>query len=190
MKNELDKSKASFKLDLIETANVDPMIRPADFKLLAAYVSLMEWPSCRCELAMSLAMAKTGLSDRQIEKSRARLLGKNAEGRAYLSPVRRRSNSARYMLINPWRNESRDHTIAMLRYHQEAERQKKSKKRAALSPNSVRGQNEAVPEFCSVLSPNSVRVSTPMSTPSKKERRAESPPRSNVVPINTSRRIA
>jgi hypothetical protein len=136
---------------------------------------------------MTLAMAKTGLSDRQIEKSKARLLGKNEEGRAYLSPVRRRSNAARYMLVNPWRDEARERTIAMLGYHQAAERQKKSKKRASMSPNSVRGQNAPVPEFCSVLSPNSVRSSTPMSTPRKKEGREENPRGSNIVPFNPRR---
>lgn len=184
MKKDLDTKKASFKLDLIETANVDPVIRPADFKLLAAYVAVLEWPSSQCELAMTLAMAKTGLSDRQIEKSRARLLGRNEEGRAYLCPVRRTSNSARYMLVNPWRDEARERTIAMLRYHQDAERQKKSKKRASMSPNFVRGQNGPVPEFCSVMSPNSVRVSTPISTPTRKGVRGEVSLNSNVVPFN------
>lgn len=190
MKKELDKSKASYKLDLIETANVDPVIRPADFKLLAAYVAVMDWPSCHAELAMTLALAKTGLSDRQIEKSRSRLLGRNAEGRAYLSPVRRTSNSAKYMLINPWRDEARERTIAMLIYHQEVEKQKKAKKRASASPNSVRGQNGPVPEFCSVVSPNSVRVSTPLSTPSKKEGREEDVIGSNVVPFKGRRKAS
>lgn len=190
MKKELDKSKASYKLDLIETANVDPIMRPADFKLLAAYVAVMDWPSCHAELALTLAMAKTGLSDRQIEKSRARLLGRNDEGRAYLCPVRRTSNSAKYMLINPWRDEARERTLAMLKYHQEVEKQKKAKKRASASPNSVRGQNRPVPEFCSVVSPNSVRVSTPLSTPRKKGVREEGSLASNVVPIDITRRTA
>lgn len=191
MKKELDKSKASFKLDLMETANVDPIIRPADFKVLAAYIAMMEWPSCRTRLALTLAMAKTGLSDRQIEKSRARLLGKNEEGRAYLSPVRRSSASATYMLINPWRDEARERTAAMLGYHQEVVRQKKARKRASVSPNSVRGQNGAVPELCSVPSPNSVRVSTPQRVPQQEKGiREEGSLGSNVVPIDIKRRSA
>lgn len=185
MKKELNKSKASYKLDLIETANVDPMIRPADFKLLAAYVAVMDWPSCHAELAMTLALAKTGLSDRQIEKSRARLLGRNDEGRAYLSPVRRSSNSAKYMLINPWRDEGWERTLAMLAYHQEAQRQKKSKKRAATSPQLCSGdKTRPSPNSVRSCPPNSVRASTPLSTPSKKGVREEKTLGSNVVPFN------
>lgn len=191
MKKGLDTKKASFKLDLIETANVDPMIKPADFKLLAAYVAVMEWPSCHCELAMTLAMAKTGLSDRQIELSRARLLGKNEEGRAYLSPVRRRSNLARYMLVNPWHDEARERTLAMLGYHQAVERQRKSKKRALLSPENSSGDNNRLsPENSSGMSPENSSGKYPYEYPNKKRGREEGSQGSNVVPIDIKRRSA
>jgi len=187
MKKELDSSKASYKLDLIETANVDPIIKPADFKLLAAYVAVMEWPSCQCELAMTLAMAKTGLSGRQIELSKRRLLGKNEEGRAYLSPVRRRSNLSRYMLVNPWRDEARERTIAMLGYHQAVERQRKAKKRALLSPQNSSGDKMGLsPENSSVMSPENSSGKYPYEYPNKDKGREENSPGSNVVPFNRS----
>ena len=68
MKAELDRSKASFKLDLVETANADPALNPADLKVLAAYVAVMAWPSCKAWLAAAQAMAMTGLSDRQFDR--------------------------------------------------------------------------------------------------------------------------
>lgn len=191
MKRELDKTKASYKLDLIETANVDPVIKPADFKLLAAYVAVMEWPSCHAELAMTLAMAKTGLSDRQIELSKKRLLGKNEEGRAYLSPVRRRSNLARYMLVNPWRDDARDLTIAMLGHHQEVERQRKAKKRGLLSPQKSSGDKMSLsPENSSVMSPENSSGKYPYEYPKEEKGRGETDLGSNVVPFNNPRKVS
>lgn len=191
MKKELDKSKASFKLDLIETANADPMVRPADFKVLAAYVALMKWPSCKTWLSTTLAMSMTGLSDRQFEKSRARLLGRNDERRAYLIPIMQVGKVAAYMLINPWRDEARAHVDAKLAYHREVARQKKANQRASMSPNSVRGQERgcprtlfgSVPELCSDNTPLVI-------TPRKKGGREEGSQGSNVVPIDIKRRSA
>lgn len=133
MKKELDKSKASFKLDLIETANADPVVTASDLKLLAAYVSVLEWPSCKTWLVESLATAKTGLSHGQYWKSRARLLGKNEEKRAYLIAIRQCRKVATYKLVNPWRDEALELIDAKLAYHREVERQRKAAKRAATS---------------------------------------------------------
>lgn len=191
MKTELDRSKASFKLDLLETANADPMVTPADFKVLAAYVAVMSWPSCRAWLATSLAMAMTSLSDRQFEKSRARLLGRNAETRAYLTPIRQGGKIATYMLINPWRDEARAHIDAMLGYHREVARQKKARKRASVSPKNVRGQDEACPRKIFGPVPEKNSDNTPLlNPPTKKEGRGETPLGSNVVPLDGRRRRA
>jgi hypothetical protein len=140
MKKELEKSKASFKLDLIETANADPMLSPADFKVLSAYASVLEWPSCRTWLASSLATSMTGLSDRQFRDSRACLLGKNAAKRAYLVPIRQSGKVTKYQLFNPWRDEALAHIKAKTDYAREVARQKKEAQRAAVSRQNVPGQ--------------------------------------------------
>lgn len=140
MKAELDRSKGSFKLDLIETANTDPMLSPADFKLLVAYVSVMEWPSCRTWLAATLAQAMTGLSERQFRSSRACLRGQNDAGRAYLNTARQSGKVVAYRLINPWREDAQAHIAAMVGYHKEVERQKKATKRDRLSRQKLPGQ--------------------------------------------------
>lgn len=180
MKKELDKSKASFKLDLIETANADPMLSPADFKLLSAYVAVMAWPSHRTWLAASLAMAKTGLSHGQFWKSRARLLGDNAQKRAYLITARSGGKVATYKLINPWRDAAIEHVDAMTAYHRETERQKKAGKRAAsslqnmegqevgLSLHRMEGQQEPCPSrICSSVPPENSSYYPSIITPSK-----------------------
>jgi hypothetical protein len=140
VKTELDKSKASFKLDLMETANADPMVSPADFKVLCAYAAVIEWPSCRTWLSSSLAQAMTGLSDRQFRESRKRLLGKNDERRAYLFPARQDGKVAKYRLVNPWRDEAKALVDAKLAYHREVERQRKAASRAGLSRQNLQGQ--------------------------------------------------
>lgn len=191
MKKELDKTKASFKLDLIETANADPALTPADLKVLAAYVALMAWPSCKTWMAAAQAMAMTGLSDRQFEKSRVRLLGKNPAGRAYLVAARQSRSVSTYVLINPWRDEARTHIEAMRAYHKEVARLKKARQRVALSPKNVRGQIPTCPrtEFGAVPEKNS--DNTPLViTPSKKGVREEGSPASNVVPFNINRKSA
>jgi hypothetical protein len=191
MNRGLDTSKASFKLDLIETANADPMVTPADFKVLSAYAALMKWPSCKSWLATTMAMAMTGLSDRQFEKSKARLLGKNEERRAYLTPIMHGGKVATFMLINPWRDEARVRVDAMLAYHREVARQKKATIRASLSPNTIRGQEVACPrtQFGSV--PELSSVNTPLLiTPKEKKVRGEDARGSNVVPFNIERRSA
>lgn len=140
MKKELDRSKASFKLDLIETANADPVVTASDLKLLAAYVAVMAWPSHKTWLVESLATAKTGLSHGQFWKSRARLLGKNEEKRAYLIAIRQGGKVATYKLINPWRDEAMELIDAKLAYNREVERQRKAAKRAKSSVQNLEGQ--------------------------------------------------
>ncbi len=140
MKKDLDRSKASFKLDLIETANADPVVSPADFKLLSAYVAVMAWPSCKAWLVEPLGRAKTGLSHGQFWKSRNRLLGDNEEKRAYLIAVRHGGKVSTYKLINPWRDEARTLIDAMIDHHREVARQRKESKSATLSLQNLEGQ--------------------------------------------------
>lgn len=202
MKKELEKSKASYKLDLIETANADPMLSPADFKLLAAYVAVMAWPSHKTWLAASLAMAKTGLSHGQFWKSRARLLGDNAEKRAYLIAVRSGGKVATYKLINPWRDEAIEHIDAMTAYYREIERQKKAGQRASsiqnmegqegdLSLHRMEGQKRPCPsKICSSVPPENSSYYPSVITPSKNGVRDDGSLSSNVVPFNHPRKAS
>ncbi|RUW26335.1 MULTISPECIES: hypothetical protein [unclassified Mesorhizobium] len=187
MKVELDRSKASFKLDLIETANIDPMLTPADFKVLAAYVAVMAWPSCKTWLASTRAQALTGLGDRQFRNSRAVLLGKNEAKRAYLVPARSGGKVSTYKLVNPWRDEARQHVEAMTAYHKEIERQKKAKKRADLSLQNLPGQEDACPgKICRSVPAKSAGYSPSMITP-REEEAGDEKHGSNVIQFNTRR---
>lgn len=197
MKKEIDRSKASFKLDLLETANADPMVKPADLKVLSAYVAVMAWPSCKAWLATSQAMAMTGLSDRQFEMSRRRLLGENPAKRAYLVAVHHNRKVSTYALINPWRDDAIAHVAAMHGYFKEVARQKKARQREAaslknsrgheanMSPKNLRGQEPACPRTFFGSVPENSSDNTPlMITPSKKGVREENSPGSNVVSFN------
>lgn len=191
MKPHLDRSKASFKLDLIETANADPMLTPADFKVLSAYVAVMAWPSCRTWLASTRAQALTGLGDRQFRTSRSRLLGQNDAKRAYLVPARSDGKVSTYKLMNPWRDEARKHIDAMTGYFKEVERQKKAKKRAGLSLQNLPGQNAPCPgKICRSVPAKSAAYSPSMITPEEDMGREQYQHGSNVVPFIINRRKA
>lgn len=203
MKKELDRSKGSFKLDLIETANADPVLSPADFKLLAAYVAVMAWPSCRTWLATPLALAMTGLSERQFRNSRLVLRGKNEAGRAYLTPAKQNGKVTAYRLGNPWRDGALTHVEAMTAYHREVARQKKAGQRATLSRQNLQGQEvdlslQNLPghkpgcpcKICRSVPAEFAAYSPSMITPRKKEVREKVSHGSNVVPIDIKRRSA
>jgi hypothetical protein len=195
MKREIEKSKASFKLDLIETANVDPMVGPADFKVLCAYAAVIDWPSCRTWLASSLAQAMTGLSDRQFRESRKRLLGKNEEKRAYLFPARQDGKVKKYRLVNPWRDEAQALVDAKLAYHREVERQRKAATRASssrqnlpgqqadLSRQNIPGQNGGCPGKICRSVPAKSAAYTPLLNPPRNIGREEPDFGSNVLPF-------
>lgn len=202
MRRDLDRSKGSFKLDLIETGNADPMLSASDLKVLVAYASVMEWPSCRTWLAASLAMAMTGLSERQFRSSRACLLGKNDAGRAYLLPARQSGKVVAYRLINPWRDEALQHIAAMTDYHKEVERQKKAGKRSVLSRQDLQGQtaemslqnlpgqNRTCPGKICRSVPAEFAAYTPSVITPKNIGRGQTDFGSNVVPFNSNRRKA
>ena len=188
MKSELDRSKASFKLDLIETANADPMLMPADLKLLIAYISVMAWPSCKTWLAPSLGMAMTGLSHGQFWKSRALLQGRNEAKRAYLLAARNSGKVARYSLVNPWRDEARAHVAAMTGYFQEADRQKKEQKRANRSLQNLEGREGGCPsKIWSPVPPKFGGYTPLMMTPRKRDAGDENRDGSNPELMNDNR---
>lgn len=203
MKTELHPLKSTFKLDLIETANADPMLSPADLKVLVAYVSVMEWPSCRTWLATPLAMAMTGLSERQFRSSRSNLRGKNEAGRAYLTPARRGGKVVAYSLVNPWRDDALAHIEAMTGYYREAARQKKAAQRSVASRQNLPGQQadlslQILPgqdggcpgKICRSVPAKSAAYN-PVTYSQKEElRRGEIPLGSNVVPLDGRRRRA
>lgn len=190
MKNELDRSKASFKLDLMETANADPMVGPSDFKVLCAYAAVIDWPSCRTWLASSLAQAMTGLSDRQFRESRKRLLGKNEEKRAYLFPARQDGKVTKYRLLNPWRDEAKALIDAKLAYHQEVERQRKAASRANVSRQNLPGQNDLCPGKVCRSVPAKSAAYTPLEITPKDSGREERPLGTNVLPFKPDRRAS
>lgn len=189
MKKDLDRSKASFTLDLIETANADPVVSPADFELLSAYVTVMAWPSCKAWLVEPLGRAKTGLSHGQFWKSRNRLLGDNEEKRAYLIAVRHGGKVSTYKLINLWRDEARTLIDAKLGHHREVARQRKESKRAAPSLQNLEGQKPVCPSRKwrdkTTLSLQKMGPITPQLFPQERKEAGEDIERaSNVVPLN------
>lgn len=132
--SKVDRSKAAFKLDLIETVNADPLLEGSDLKLIAAYLSVMTWPKREAWLSISRARAKTGLSERQISNSRQRLAGvpqkgKDKPGRTYLSPQRKDGLTTIYRVENPWLEDSRAHVAEMTDHLRELQTERKAERR-------------------------------------------------------------
>lgn len=155
-------SKASFKLDLIEFANSDPLLKPSDLKVLAAYAAVLDWPCRHAYLASTLGQAKTGLSDRQLRASRARLAGKNAAKRKYLHKVRIDASGVTVFRVeNPWKKEDVDQHVAILLAHfKEQERDKK-----ALQRQILQGRKVACPGTFSGDVPADISAIDPVYTP-------------------------
>ncbi len=182
--SDADKTKASFKLDLIETAAADPVIGASDLRLLIAYASVIEWPSGRTWLAWSLASAKTGLSERQFRQSRDGLRGNNEAKRAYLRPARRGGEVVAYTLVNPWMDESRAHVQAMLKYHRAVAAEKKANQRLKMSRQNLQGQEEACPGKICRSVPAKSAAYYPSVVPQEDENGREDISGSNVLPFN------
>ncbi|MCO6386219.1 hypothetical protein [Aliihoeflea sp. 40Bstr573] len=122
-------SKASFKLDLIETVNADPMMEPSDLKLIAAYAALMQWPKREAWLSTSRARAMTGLSERAVTDSRRRLSGKNEMNRVYLKPVRKSGLTQVFRIENPWREDCRQHVAIRTEHFRESQAERQAERR-------------------------------------------------------------
>jgi hypothetical protein len=133
--SDADRSKASFKLDLIETVNADPKMQASDLKLVVAHLSVMSWPKRTAWLSISRARAMTGLSERQIINSRKRV-----RERGYLSVPPSDPDARVFTLENPRRDDMRQH-VAILMDHlknQQAERQAERRRHAkAVTANSA-----------------------------------------------------
>lgn len=127
--NDGDRSKASFKLDLIETVNADPALEASDLKLIAAYAAVVDWPSRQSWLSTSRARAMTGLSERQVSNSRARLAGGNVAGRVYLSELRRDGLTTVYRVDNPWLEDHRQHVAIMTEHFRGQQKERQAERR-------------------------------------------------------------
>lgn len=121
-----NRSKASFKLDLIETVAADPAMQPSDLALVVAYVAMMQWPSREAWLSTSRARAASGLSERQVNNSRARL-----QERGYFEPVRMQGTTKIYRIANPHRADIRQH-VAITTEHLKAEQNERQSVRRRL----------------------------------------------------------
>lgn len=122
-------SKASFKLDLIETVNADPAMEASDVKLIAAYAAVMGWPKREAWLSSSRARAMTGLSERQVSNSRSRLAGQNKARRTYLSEIRKDGLTTVFRIENPWREDCRQHVAIMTEQFREGQKERQAERR-------------------------------------------------------------
>lgn len=59
---------------MFETVNADPQMQPSDLALVAAHLCVMSWLARRAWFSTSKARAMTGLSERQMVTSRARVM--------------------------------------------------------------------------------------------------------------------
>jgi len=150
-------SKASFKLNLIETVNADPVMKASDVKLIAAYAAVLQWPEREAWLSTSRARAMTGLSDRQVRASRARLAGKNSAKRTYLHMLRKHGSTSIFRVDNPWWEDSRQYVAVTLDYYRGLERAKKS-----LSRQNLQGRKRCCPgrKFGDVPANNAANIPT------------------------------
>ena len=143
-------SKASFKLDMIETVNADPQMQPSDLALVAAHLCVMKWPKRTAWLSISQARARTGLSERQIINSRARIIQ-----RGYFKRPKSDTTGRIFTMENPRREAMRMHVdeaashLKVIQAERQAERRRIAK---AVSANSA-GTEDALsqsPSDCDV----------------------------------------
>ena len=177
-----DARKASFKLDLIETANADPVLEASDLKLIAAYASVMTWPKREAWLSGSRARAMTGLSERQVSKSRARLVGKNVAKHAYLHEVRRNGLTTVFRIDNPFREKILIHISQKTEYLRERQRDRQVERRRvqrAVLANSARTKEDLSqsPRDCDVPEMDAGNIPSP--TPQNIALKEESPSEMN-----------
>jgi hypothetical protein len=188
--NDADRSKASFKLDLLETVNADPVLEPSDLKLVAAYTAVMSWPKREAWLSASRVRAMTGLSDRQVRISRARLAGENSANRSYLRKLRQHGSTTIFAIDNPWLEDSRQHVAAMTDHFRDLEREKKALTRSlskAAVPATIAGTEDPLS-----LSPGdrdvpaTIAANIPSDTPQKNLSEEEGTPPIKVSSVPLS----
>lgn len=117
-------SKASFKLDMIETVNADPLMQPSDLALVAAHLCVMSWPERRAWLSTSKARAMTGLSERQIVNSRARIAK-----RGYFTLDGLYGTTKIFRLENNRLEDMRQHIVITTTYLKEIQKDRQTERR-------------------------------------------------------------
>lgn len=120
----IDQAKGSFKLDLFETVNADPQMQPGDLALIVAYAQRMEWPRRLAWLSIAAARAMTGLSERQVNVARGRLLK-----RGYLEDKGKRGVARLFKIGNPRAAQMREHVSDATAYFREQIKDRQSSRR-------------------------------------------------------------
>ena len=120
-----DRSKAGFKFDLFETVNADPRAKPADLAMIVAYAGKMSWPKRTAWLSTAHARALTGLSERQVNISRARL-----RKIGYLTEPGMKGTARLFTIANPNRDRMRDHVTETTAFHRERTKDRQAARRA------------------------------------------------------------
>lgn len=132
-----NRSKASFKLDLIETVNADPKMRPRHLALIAAYLGVMQWPRRRAWLSTSRARAMTGLAESQISPCR-----KDLVDRGYLKPDGLYRGASAFVVENPHCEDIRQHVAVTVEWLRERQADRQAKRRQAQPVTPYSGETE------------------------------------------------
>lgn len=175
-----DASKASFKLNLIETVDADPLMQPSDLKLLCAYLAKLNWPNRRTWLSISHARARTNLSERQVIASRARLCE-----RGYLIEVGTEGSTKIFRAENPRHQDMMQHIAIMTAHYRDAQKQRQAERRRLQKsvPANNAGTEEAMshsPSACDVPANNAGNI--PSLTPQEESLKKGNPNKVSSVP--------
>jgi len=139
-----DTSFATWKFDIENTLNADPLADGECLKIMRAYLDWMGTPDARPYLSLTSLRVLTGLADNTIG-NRRRLLVKLG----YFEESGKTSTGAtRYRIVNARKNLVLDHQTVMREKLLEMEAEKKAvgrSKRATLSPSRYEGQNGEMP---------------------------------------------
>ncbi|UVC12842.1 hypothetical protein [Mesorhizobium onobrychidis] len=175
-------SKASFKLDMIETVNADPQMQPSDLAVVAAHLCVMSWPERRAWLSTSKARAMTGLSERQIVNSRARIAK-----RGYLVQDGLYGTTKIFRLENDRLEDMRQHVVITTEYLKEIQKDRQTERRRlarVVHANSAETENacHAAQGDCDV--PANSAGNIPSLPPQDIALKEEEPFREGAVPSN------
>lgn len=139
-----DPSFATWKFDIENTLNADPLADGECLKIMRAYLDWMGTPDARPYLSLTSLRVLTGLADNTIG-NRRRLLVKLG----YFEESGKTSTGAvRYRIVNARKNLVLDHQTVLREKLLEMEAEKKAvgrARRATLSPSRHEGQNSKMP---------------------------------------------
>ena len=181
-----DAAKAAFIFQLIRTVNADPQMKPADVACAVAYTEYLTWPKRRAWLSMSRAQAMTGLSDRQVSKSRQRLVK-----RGYFAAAGRKGTTTIFEVNNPRAEDMKAHVEMMTEWFREQQAEKMAARRA-VSPKIMQGQKCNVPELGEGDVPENSACNSPEYSPEESARKEEAHDLSDLgsVPVVNSYALA